>query len=393
MSNRSRTLVVAMLAAMTFPIGCGGSSEDTGNPAGTAGSAGTDGGTLDGEPDVSADVPADNEVPDSPSPETSTDSQPPPDVAPDVAPACAPPSDSSKAALCVDIKPEKITPIAGNDALDGMGVLIVEVYDTPHPSQGDGGTVQPIALAVRPEQDAGTNPPLTMNLFDPIDTIRFDNLPAQTLYVRAYFFDNFAAFTAQNVVPGTWLGGYDLSAGMKEGLGLSPVALAAGAGLQHDLPLTALRALTINLSLVNGKSPLGDGQGPAGAILVKEQQVGANMPAFGSAGAPCVDLLAPGGAKLRGLLYGTGPYYALGYVDDYGAMAGNGLPPGTVVDVTFNGSQPEIPASGLVTYAADAYAVTKDLELNFVIPFTGTVPADTMQCVSDAGPGPDAATD
>lgn len=363
----------------------GGFAGTGGSGGGFAGSGGSGG--MDAETDATDETqPGDSAISDA-----GGDAQIP----------CAPPTEPSKAALCLTITHDTVIPVLSDQKLDGNGILVVQVYDTPDPDRPDGGSIAPIGEITLPEQDGGVPPP-TMSITDKIAPMRFDNLPAR-VFVRAYFFDNFDALVVGPTY-GTWIGGYDFSNGL---YGVGPileVVLPTGKGTNHVLPLTTLRKLEVTLTLANVIAPVGDGQGPVSVSLVDSKQANAMSPLFGIARKSCGDITTPGGVTVDGFVIGTGPYYAFGAVYDFGTRPGVALPPGTIFDfqVDPDGGPGSIPDAAQVVYPANAYVVTKSVELNVVMPSgdAGAPDADTVHCAPgdagadvDAGPSGDASSD
>ena len=341
-----------------------------------------------------ADEPVEDATPadaaDEPAEDASVDAAP--DVLPDAAGGCGSPLNPSLSALCLKLIPEALTLVAGNEALDGKGVWIIQVYDMADPKLADGGDAQPLATKVLPEQDAGTNPPLTMGIYDDPGEVRFDGLPP-TVYVRAFFADNFAALGAGGPTYGLWLGGIDTSNGLFGTGVLNPIALWAGQASEKTLDVIALRRITMKLQDAPTLNAFGDGQGPASFALFADQQIGnqdgGSAPGYGYGKVPCGDLFASGGITIDGVFIGNGPYYTFGFVDDLGTGSGTpgGFGAGTILDLEATPGGPQIPSSAKLTIPFGAYEATGTVNLNFALPGTGQLPPDTTQCssLSDAG--------
>lgn len=292
------------------------------------------------------------------------------DIAPDLPDgslSCAPPSDPKKASLCLHLIPDSIKPIPTDPALDGKGVLLIQVFDTPNPDKGDAGKAKPIMEAVVPQQQAdGGVQTIDVSALPALH--RFDGLAGSVVYVQALFLDDLSALKpGYSLNYGTWMGGLPLMSGLSSNLPLEPVAIKAGQATTSDLKLTAFRRFKATLRASGGLSMIGNGQGPAKVVLLASQQLsGGNMAMYGYATAACGDIKASGGIQLEGFVFGQGPYYALGLVDDLGTDTGSNLPPGSLVNL--NMATGSLPASSKVSYAADAYEVTKELTLDAVVP-------------------------
>jgi hypothetical protein len=294
---------------------------------------------------------------------------------------CAPPGDPSRAALCVTVEPEQMQ-FESDPRLDGRGVLIIQVYDTPTPDNPDGGAdVPPVAMQIYPPQpDAGM--PAEAMITD-IPTLRFANVPA-TAYVRAVFADNFETFILNATTWGTWLGGYNLSAGLVENVPIQAVQIPAGTGRSHPLPLIALRRLRTTLTLASGVTPVDDGEGPASVLAVRLATPRENEPIYGAGTAPCVRVGGGSNPTLEGLLVGSGTFYLAAGVDDYN-LGGN-LPRGGIVSLDVNGTMYALPATSRVTVAPNAYSINHTVPLNFLVPLGDAGAPPSFSCTPvDAG--------
>lgn len=377
--------LVALVTLLAVAGACGG-DDDNGldGPSGTGGSAG-DAATGDAGPDVEQDAGEDVSA------EVSTDAPDDalPDAVPDTPAACAAPTDPTKRALCVFPQPETVQ-LLSEPALDGNGIMLVQVFDTPVPELPDGGEQQPLAQTLLPEQPPGTDPPLEMNIYDPVSDLRYEDLPA-TVYVRILFFDNLAALGAEQPTSGIWIGGMDMASGLFLQSDLVQVNLTVGQGTALSIPLTALRRLRLTMTLDNGVTPVGDGEGPAGFILLPTQEVGSqdggDLPAYGLGLLSCGDIQAPNGLTIEGVFVGDGPYYPFAFVDDFGQGLDNGPAPGTIIDLDVSSAPPVLPASSQIAIPAGAYAVDASVVLNYVMEFPGAPDPDTASCtpIADAG--------
>jgi hypothetical protein len=379
--------LVALLTSIACFGACGGSDDGLAGPSGTAGSGGSggDASAEDAGEDVTDDTSEDAHADVSTDPVVDVQE----DVAPDVPAPCAAPSDPTKRALCIVPQPESIQ-LLSDPALDGNGIMLVQVYDVPVPDLADGGEVEPLAATVLPEQPPGTNPPLEMNIYDPISDLRYDDLPA-TVYVRILFFDNLAAMGANQPTPGIWIGGMNMVSGLFVESDLLQVSLLAGEGKSLSVPLTALRRLRLTMTLGTGATPLGDGQGPAGFILLPSQELGdgdgGDLPAYGYGVATCGNLPTAGGLAVEGVFVGAGPYFPLAFVDDFGKGLDNGPGPGTIIDLDGSSAPPVLPASSQIAIPAGAYSVDDAVVLNYVVGFPGAPEPDMVSCtpLADAG--------
>ena len=110
-------------------------------------------------------------------------------------------------------------------------------------------------------------------------------------------------------------------------------------------------------------------------VHAQEQDTSTN-----SAAVACANLKNAGSTVVaQGYVVGPGPYFLLPLLDDFGAGAAAGLPPGALTALDLTGATPTIPASSKTSYALDAYVVSQTLSLTTAIP-RPTGPADTLTC-------------
>jgi hypothetical protein len=270
---------------------------------------------------------------------------------------CAPPSDPTKAALCVTLTAETVQFLASDPQFDGKGLLLVAVQASAMP---DGGpAVAPPAIL--PDLDAGGDAGL-VDLSQPIPSVRIDGIPPATVYPQAIFIDDPGA-GLKTPAPGWWLGGYDFSNGL-QGAPLTPVTLQAGTAATVSIHLRALRALSLQVS--TSVTPAGNGQGPLKVLVIDGNSVApdSGTRAWGFGTADCANCVADGGAKAVALFLGSGPYYTVPVLDDFGL--GGDFPPGAMTSLD--------PDAGLTVPAANefnagnAYVFSQAVKLNFVGP-------------------------
>jgi hypothetical protein len=280
-----------------------------------------------------------------------------------VPPACAPPSDPTKAALCIQVSHEMLTFVPNDTRLDGKGVVIAQLFATPHPDYPDGGEMPALATATIPGLDGGLDASAEWDLTNDIPVIRFDGLEPGTVYPRVFFIDN----QTQVLTAGWWVAGLDLSHGLKDGLPLGPATLTKGQGASFDMNLTALRGLFVALD--RSVDPSGDGRGIATIVAYDVNDppaVGANV--FGIA-QNCANLTQPDAASpVAGFIIGKGPYYLGATLDDFGVAEAGSLA-GALVSLT---PGPDggvvIPDDNLAIYPASSYVVGKVIVLNTALP-------------------------
>ena len=342
----------AALAGGASLAACGGSTSALapGDGGATDSAAPTEGGTT---PDGAADAPG----------ATDADAGPPVDAGP----PCAPPADPTKSSLCVGVVPEAIT-FTTDPRFDGKGILVAEVFDTNTPDLAEGGSVQPLAAISLPG-DGGT-----IDLSQPIAPIRFDGLPT-AVYARVVFSDDPQA-NAQ-VGAGFWIGGYDLSGGIKTQMPLQPETLQAGSGLSVNISLIALREMTVTLDRT--ATPIGNAMGPATVVAVTGQTLTTGEALFGIGQNPCARVDGNRTAEVAGFVLGTGPYFIAPVLDDFGtSTSGIAFPAGALTSLDFVDGGYLLPLANQITYAADAYRVSQTVTLNVAIP--GDAGVDNVTC-------------
>jgi len=301
-----------------------------------------------------------------------------------VVPPCDPPAVATDAALCLQLTPDNVKWIPGDAAFDGKGVLGIAIYDTPFPNATDGGSATPIAFTIEPPQPDGGI--LEKTLAELVQTpYRFDGLPA-TVYVAAWFFDDTTAIgKMKDPVAGTWVGGYDLSNGLVENPPIDSIALTIGAGTNSALPIHPLRKLSVTVTRTSGVNPAGDGQGPLSVVVTQTQTLTPTTKLFGFGSLPCADLSGTSSVTLNGMLYGSGPFYVTGVLDDFG-LGTNDLPAGSLASLAMSGGNLQIPAKNKITVPVGDYQVTSSIELGWVTP-APDAGADNVNCstIPDAG--------
>jgi hypothetical protein len=270
--------------------------------------------------------------------------------------SCAPPSDPTKAALCLSISAESVQFLPSVPAFDGKGVLLVAIQSNAAP---DGGpTVAPPVIL--PDLDGGLDAGL-VDLSQPIPTVRIDGIPATTVYPQVLFIDDPGA-GLKTPAPGWWLGNYDFSSGL-QGAPLKPVTLNAGQSATVSVDLRALRALALQVSAA--VAPAGNGQGPLKVIVIDGNSVApdSGARAWGYGSAPCVDCVGDAG-KALGFFVGSGPYYTVPVLDDFGL--GGDFPAGAMTSLDLDAGL-TVPAANQFT-AGNAYVYSQAVQLNYVAP-------------------------
>jgi hypothetical protein len=269
--------------------------------------------------------------------------------------SCAPPSDPAKAALCVTLTAETVQFLPNVPAFDGKGVLLVAVQASANP---DGGPTLG-SPAILPDLDAGGDAGL-VDLSGPLPSVRIDGLPPSTVYPQALFIDDPGA-GLKTPKAGWWLGGYDLSNGLQDAP-LKPVTLQAGTSTTVSIDLRALRALSLQVS--TSVTPAGNGQGPLQVLVIEGHSVApeAGARAWGFGTAACADCVADGGAKAIAFFIGSGPYYTVPILDDFGL--GGSFPPGAMTSLDVEAGL-VVPAANEFS-AGNAYVFSQSVKLNYV---------------------------
>jgi hypothetical protein len=295
---------------------------------------------------------------------------------------CAAPEDPAKSALCLDLQAEPVAPLPAEPDFDRRGRLHVQIFAVPNPGPPTAPQAPPIAEAW--PADGGE-----IDLADPLPGLRFDELPP-TVYVRATFADSLGPAALR---PGVWIGGVDATQGIGGEQTLAAVNLAAGQGKRVQLTLSALRRLSVELTLAGGVVPLDDGQGRARFEAFAAAGPTGSAPVFGFGAADCVDVSA-GGARIEGVLLGAGPYYLLAGVDDLGLGAGEAAAPGALVNAIVDDGGPGVPPSAKFDVPAEAYQHEITVQLDHVVPLASSAEPPSYSCApGDAGPADAGAAD
>jgi len=333
----------------------------------------------------------------------------------DAAPQCTGPAVSTNASACLVFTPEMMNLLNGGDAgtdprLDGMGRLLVQVYDTATPTiptsdAGDAGLPQALVTIEWPPPlaDGGMQPEVSVNS---LPVIPIDGLPA-TVYIRAFFIDNNAWFLdPTNLTYGMWVGGMNLANGVLPAPAPPPdlrqVSLTVGRGTFVPMPMLAMRRFSSDVVLAlqqpdgAAETPIGNGQGPL-SVAVLEQAAVANAQFFGGVQTACTDM-TKGPVPVTGFFYvenNTGDTYFGALLDDFGLLSPTvTTPPGALISLA---PGQVIPPMQKVTVAADQYSVGPSqlpfIALTTVIPFTTTPPTDTISCPATTDAGSDAPSD
>ncbi|MBL8606126.1 MAG: hypothetical protein JNL38_02350 [Myxococcales bacterium] len=279
---------------------------------------------------------------------------------------CPPPTDPTKAALCIDLIPEKIQFEAAPD-LDGRGYLAAYAYDSPQPDNDAGGAT-PLGAVTIPASEGGAEADLRAP-----PELRFDGLDKNRVFVRVAFVDG---RIQREPEAGWWFGGVDLSKGLRENIPIQGIDVKKGEGTRVAMTLTALRRLQVTVA--RSVLPVGNGQGPLAVTALSQQNIAAGNDVFGVSSTECANLSAPGtSAKTTGFVVGKGAYFLLPVLDDFGA--GGFIPQGSLTALDQSGATPKIPAANKVTYASDAYVVTAGVTLTTSVPRVGG-PPDGVTC-------------
>jgi len=362
-------LVPALFALVAGAlVACGGATEsldfDNNDPGGDGPGgvdAGDDGSIIEEDAGFDADLDA-GDSPDAPGSE---------DGGEEPLPDCPGPIDPAKAALCLALDPEEIAFIANDEKLDGDGILYVAIYDKANPSNSD----VPLAMHIEPPQPATGY--ATKSLAELTATpYRFDGFP-DTVYARVFFVDDVEGTTPESIVPGTWVGGIDLSNGFVEDAPIEPIALDQGKGTTVKMPLSALRKLTVEVSRSADPASGGDAQGPLTVIALDSQAIELNQSPkiFGLGELACADVSGSNEATVEGVVIGKGPYWLTGVLNDFGGT--DDVPPGSFVSAKF-GWPLQAPDENELSYPADAYTVKHSITLNLVVP--GQTGTDNVSC-------------
>lgn len=281
---------------------------------------------------------------------------------------CPPPADPKKAALCLKFEPEAIDFVADDERFDGKGVLHVAIFDLARPAPTDA----PLDDKTVPSQAAT---PVTKPLPELVaEPLRFELAPG-TVYARAVFLDDLAAFGATKLKPGVWLGGFDLATkGLREDAPLVPIEIEAGKGWLVEVELRALRRMAITVA--RGKAtPVGDGEGPLLVLALDAQKLDNESRAFGVAAEDCADLSKMKPVTVEGAVVGKGPYWLTAVLNDFGQ---EGSWPGGAL-VSFDWQNMQIAKENELTYEPTAYSIEKTIAMTAVMPMMGGLD-DEVSC-------------
>jgi hypothetical protein len=268
---------------------------------------------------------------------------------------CVPPADKKQTSLCVTLVPERIT-AESDPGLDKKGTMVVQVFDTSTPPDKNASA---IALA---ERVLPANPGTSEVAIDNIAMQRLVGTFPAVVYVRAIFVDDSTRLApGATLGPGAWIGGINLNDGLQDKDPVLPVDVKVGQGNAIDLPLVALRKLTVKVHA--SATPVGDGQGPLAALVVNSAEPAKKPPLFGAATSACADITSD--VTLTGFVVGKGPYWVTGALNDLG-LPGD-FPPGTLAAVDVMGNKATIPQT--LTFKADAYAVSTSIDLSYAVPW------------------------
>jgi hypothetical protein len=279
----------------------------------------------------------------------------------------------------VHLVPEQITPHPNDPALDESGILYVQLFDIPNPPKGAAG-IDVVKLPIAAGKEIS---------LDSLPTIHLKGKLSGTAYVLALFRDDNNAPKRGDITYGDWIGGLDISNGIKDGLPLDAIAAPVGQGTSVDVALTALRKLTVTVSRTATPVAGGDAQGPLAIAAIDSpdpsKKPNSNPPAkpgfFGLGSVPCADL-ATQSVDVTGFVLGNGPYWVFGSLDDLLAPNVPGkIQKGSLVSLDVTGGTATIPTR--LDIAVGDYAPTAKIDLSYTVPLA-----------ADAGtPGPNSCAD
>ena len=93
----------------------------------------------------------------------------------------------------------------------------------------------------------------------------------------------------------------------------------------------------MTLSLSPGTMPKGNGQGPAVFLVTADERAVDGQSFFGVGQTTCSTLSESATAVVSGLVFGKGPYYVIGALDDFGLGATPSLlPPGSIISLSLH---------------------------------------------------------
>lgn len=381
---RIRSVVAAagVVLACTWAAACGGGAEheasgdeDAGDGATASGGAAGAGGSSSGGSTQTGDASATGGASQSGGAGNSDSGSE--GGLPDGGALCMAQPGPGRTAICVTLNPEDIT-AESDPAFDKSGVLVVQVFDNPHPADGD----PPLDQIRLPR--AGQTGEISL---DDLRPLRLAGAFPTTVYLRALFVDN--PNPTRKIEVGTWIGGLNTADGLQENEPLLPVTLQPGVANAVTLDLVAFRQLTVTVHA--SATPVGDGQGPLAVIVVNSNDPssgdGGKPQPYGFAEAACADV-TQGDVTVTGVLVGSGPYWITGILKDLGGT--EDLPAGSLAALSV-GSTVTIPTQ--LTMTATDYTPSATIDLGYVVPLpvdAGAVPPNScsdLSPASDAGIG------
>jgi hypothetical protein len=273
--------------------------------------------------------------------------------------------------LRLTFSPEAIEP-ESDPGLDEVGFFTLQVFDTPNPPPGDAASKAALYEAVTPLD----SPIALSNL--PTPTIVLRN-PPSTVYVRALFFDNVAS-GAGGISWGTWFGGVDVSNGFTQNAALTPVPLTRDETTMHDVPLMALRRVTVTVT--TSAALVGDGEGSLSVAASRVEVLPPRASTYGYGIKPCVDLKT-GPQTVDMQVVGSGTFFVAGFFDDLGIQTPGEMPPGTMLSVRDVHLDTGAATFDRITLAPGQYSGALSIDLGFVTPLPGNT----------ATPGPNSCRD
>jgi hypothetical protein len=274
--------------------------------------------------------------------------------------------DANSANLCLTFLPEAVQPVSADPTLNGVGTLVVQVFNKQYPT----GAADLIAQKLYPGDPSPTPPYSEQVAMNQLPQIGFDNLP-DTVYVRAFFVDNPNWFkTRSGLTWGMQVGGLDLNGGIRPAPAGVPavraITLTKNSERAFDLRMSAMKKFTTTVTLNPSAppTPADDGQGIL-SVGVFGVQAPAEAAIFGGVEGRCVNVAAGPITGIEGFFYtltvppaaGTTMYFGAQVNDFNTSVIIQGAPGGALISLT---QAQTLPPTQKATVLPGQYSVVLD---------------------------------
>lgn len=283
---------------------------------------------------------------------------------------CDAPAAAGDSALCLEFRPETIA-FESDPALDGLGTLLIQVFDTPTPPPVNASSAALIEQTVT--ADGGGDLDITA-----LPPVRIEGTLPSSVFLRVLFADNATRSAPEELTYGTWFGGMEFDPVFDPSFPGVPVLI--GQGRTVVVPLRALRRLDLTVSA--SATPIGDGAGPLEGFVFSGPDFSMFPAVVGRGTSDCEDVSGAMQATIQLPFFGNGTLWPGAYLNDLGEPVTSIRPPeGSLASLVAGGdggSSLVLPTS--LDVPSDAYTASATLDLGHLEPFSGV-------------PGPNACTD